>query len=94
MLKNAVDHYNSVGRTQALADFTNRVAPFFDRDLYVACIDGTLHINAHGLNPKYVGELGGPLNQAAWDAASSSVSSVNYAFTDPVTRNNRAKNLL
>src|SRR6266705_1954405 len=38
MLQQAVDHYNSVGRKQALADFTGKKPPFVDRDLYVACI--------------------------------------------------------
>ena len=38
MLQQAVAHYNSVGRKQALADFTAKKSPFADRDLYVACM--------------------------------------------------------
>ena len=41
MLKNAVEHYGSAGREQALADFTARKPPFGDRDLYVFCLDPT-----------------------------------------------------
>src|SRR5262249_50633554 len=39
MLEKAVEHYKSVGRTQAFADFNAKKAPFFDRDLYVFCND-------------------------------------------------------
>ncbi len=86
MLQKAIEHYNTVGRTQALADFNNRVAPFFDRDLYVACIDSTLTIVANGGFPNLVGSKTEPLSRAAWDAASTTkVSSTNYSYTDPLT---------
>lgn len=38
MLDNAIAHYKAVGRTQALADFNKKAAPFSDRDLYVVCL--------------------------------------------------------
>ncbi len=86
MLKKAVEHYNSVGRTQALADFTNRVAPFFDRDLYVACINSHLIQSANGGYPNLVGSAIEPISRAAWDAASTTtIGSVSYAWLDPAT---------
>jgi cytochrome c len=86
MLQKAVEHYNSVGRTQALADFTNRVAPFFDRDLYVACIDSNLIQSANGGYPNLVGSPIEPISRAAWDSASTTtIGSVNYVWLDPAT---------
>ena len=86
MLQKAVAHYNSVGRGQALADFNGRVPPFFDRDLYVACIDSHLVISANGGFPKLVGTSVEPLSRAAWDSASTSaISSINYQYTNPAT---------
>ncbi|HTX79161.1 MAG TPA: hypothetical protein VMC62_05810 [Longilinea sp.] len=86
MLQKAIDHYNKVGRDQALQDFTNRVAPFFDRDLYVACIDSTLTQTANGGYPQYVGTQIQPLSQSDWDnATSTSVSSITYAWLNPET---------
>jgi hypothetical protein len=86
MLQKAVAHYKSVGRTQALADFTNRVAPFFYRDLYVACIDSNLTQSANGGYPALVGSAIEPISRAAWDAASKTkIGSVSYAWLDPAT---------
>jgi cytochrome c len=86
MLKKAVEHYKSAGRTQALADFTNRVAPFFDRDLYVACIDSHLIQSANGGYPNLVGSPIEPISRAAWDSASTTtIGSVDYAWLDPAT---------
>ncbi|HTX89942.1 MAG TPA: hypothetical protein VMC09_01895 [Anaerolineales bacterium] len=86
MLKKAVEHYKAVGRTQALADFTNRVAPFFDRDLYVACINSELIQSANGGYPNLVGSPIEPISRSAWDSASTtSVGSLNYAWLDPAT---------
>jgi cytochrome c len=86
MLQKAIEHYNSVGRTLALADFNHRVAPFFDRDLYVACIDSTLHQSANGGFPNLVGSAIEPISRAAWDAASfHTVSSINYQWLNPET---------
>ena len=86
MLQKAVEHYNSVGRKQALADFTGRVAPFFDRDLYVACIDSHLVQSANGGFPNLVGSSVEPISRPAWDAATNNkVDSVSYAWIDPAT---------
>jgi hypothetical protein len=87
MLQKAIVHYTSVGRKQALADFTGRVTPFFDRDLYVACVDAHLIISANGGFPNLVGSAVEPLSRAAWDAASrDKIGSIDYAYTDPVTQ--------
>jgi cytochrome c len=92
MLQKAVAHYNSVGRAQALKDFTGRVTPFFDRDLYVACIDSHLVISANGGFPNLVGSAVEPLSRATWDAAASDhIGSVNYAYLNPVTKTTEAK---
>ncbi len=86
MLQKAVEHYTLVGRKQALADFTGRVAPFFDRDLYVACIDSRLIQTANGGFPNLVGSSVEPLSRAAWDSASKNqIGSVNYSWLDPVS---------
>ena len=54
MLKNAVAHYQSVGRKQALADFSAKKPPFADRELYLVCIGPGHLISAHGAFPQYV----------------------------------------
>ena len=86
MLQQAVDHYNKVGRAQALADFNAEAAPFKYLDLYVACIDSGLRLSANGGFPQYVGGTIQPLSRANWDSATTtSVSSINYAWIDPET---------
>lgn len=94
MLEKAVEHYQEVGRKQALADFTARKPPFFDRDLYVSCM-GTDHIiTANGGFPSLVGTSadgwrdadGKSLGKAIWDAVSSTgEGSVRYRWFNPVS---------
>jgi hypothetical protein len=94
MLQLAVDHYNTVGRDQALADFTAEVPPFVDRDLYVVCIDSNHIEQANGGFPQYVGTSadqltdvnGTPLGQAFWNAvATADDGEVNYQWINPVS---------
>jgi cytochrome c len=94
MLQKAVAHYQSVGRTQALADFTNRKAPFYDRDLYVVCIGKDRTIVADGGFPQVVGASvdvlkdadGKPLGQAIIDAAASGGAGfVRYHMISPAS---------
>jgi cytochrome c len=102
MLQKAIDHYNQAGRDQALADFNSRIAPFFDRDLYVVCM-GSDHIEtANGGFPQYVGvsadaltdNAGHPLGKVIWDAASdSAVNSVDYHWVNPVNGQTEPKTL-
>ena len=94
MLQQAVDHYNSVGRTQALADFTAKKAPFVDRDLYVFCLGPDGKTVANGGFPAYVGTPanllkdadGKPLGTAILDAAASKdEGSIEYKWINPVS---------
>lgn len=102
MLQKAIEHYKTVGREQALKDFNGRVAPFFDRDLYVVCM-GADHIEtANGGFPQYVGVSGDslidnngvPVGKAVWDSATTdSVGSVDYHWTNPVNGQTEPKRL-
>jgi cytochrome c len=94
MLQKAVAHYQSVGRKQALADFTAKKAPFGDRDLYVVCIGPDHTIIANGGFPQYVGFSadalkdadGKSVGKAGWDVASSrGEGAVRYRWMNPVT---------
>ena len=94
LLQKAIAHYKSVGRQQALADFTARKAPFGDRGLYVVCFDPKHTMVANGGHPKDIGTSGDTLRdvngksvaQAGWDAADSE-GVVRYRWFNPVTRN-------
>ena len=94
MLTKAIEHYNAVGRKQALADFTGRKAPFFDRDLYVSCIGPDHIIAANGGFPSLVGSSvdtwkdadGKSVGKASYDAVSSTgAGSVRYRWFNPVS---------
>ncbi|HEU4684172.1 MAG TPA: cache domain-containing protein [Nitrospira sp.] len=65
MLHEAVAHFNSAGRQQALADFNAGKAPFRDRDLYVVCIGADHKISANGGFPQYVGMSADVLKDAS-----------------------------
>ena len=94
MLQLAIQHYQAVGRDQALKDFTNRAAPFFDRDLYVACINSHLIQSANGGFPNLVGSSVQPISRARWDAATvGKIDSINYSYIDPATGVNSPKTL-
>ena len=94
MLRLAVEHYQTVGRDQALADFNAGQPPFMDRDLYVVCL-GADHVElANGGFPSAVGASpdglqdveGRPLGQAMWDElASSDEGSIRYDWLNPVS---------
>ena len=94
ILQQAVAHYNSVGRKQALADFTARKSPFADRDLYVACIGSDHLLTANGGYPSLVGSSADawkdadrkPLGTRIWDVAlSQGQGSVEYRWYNPVS---------
>ena len=93
MLAKAVAHYKEVGRTQALADFNAKKAPFGDRDLYVFCLGRDNVQVANGGYPSVVGKSadaqkdanGRPLGKAIWDVASKGAGSVRYKWYNPVT---------
>ena len=80
MLKLAVAHYQTVGREQALKDFTNRVAPFSNLDLFVVCMDSYLVLTADGRFPHDVGASMEPFNSDVRDEASTdTIRSINYS---------------
>jgi cytochrome c len=94
MLQKAVEHYKSVGRKQAIADFTAKKAPFSDRDLYVVCIGSDHTIIANGGFPQYVGSSadllkdadGKSVGQQGWEIASSKgEGAVRYRWINPLT---------
>lgn len=95
MLDRAIDHYQAVGRQQALASFNARKAPFADRDLYVFCLAKDHETIANGGFPALVGASadmlrdadGKPLAAQMWEAASAGgKGSVEYRWFNPVTR--------
>lgn len=93
MLQKAVEHYQSVGRDQALKDFSSRVPPFFDRDLYVVCLTADHIETANGGFPQYVGTSadqlkdvnGTPVGKMIWDAGAASSESTKYQWVNPAT---------
>lgn len=100
MLRNAVSHYQQVGRKQALADFTAKKPPFGDRDLYVVCIGPDHTIIANGGFPQYVGASadalkdadGKSVGKAGWDVATSKgEGSVKYQWVNPLTHKTEPK---
>jgi cytochrome c len=94
MLQKAVEHYNSVGRKQALVDFTGKKPPFVDRDLYVVCIGSDHKITANGGFPQYVGMSpdvlkgadGKAVGKAIWEIGDGKgEGSVQYQWINPAT---------
>jgi cytochrome c len=94
MLQKATDHYKSVGRKQALSDFTAGKPPFRDRDLYVVCVAADHTTAANGGFPTYVGTSvdvlvdakGHQLGKALWDAATKNPEgSIEYPMINPAT---------
>ena len=92
MLALAIEHYNTAGRKQALADFNERKAPFYDRDLYVFCIGLNGIRTANGGFPQYVGTPaiglkdaeGKPLEPRILEVGSSGGGTVEYDWINPV----------
>jgi cytochrome c len=94
MLKAAVDHYQSVGREQALKDFNEKKPPFTNRDLYVVCLGADHTMTANGEYPMLVGmsadaikdTTGKPLGQAVWDVVSAQPQgSMPFHWDNPLT---------
>jgi len=94
MLGKAAAHYESVGRKQALADFTGKKAPFGDRDLYVFCIGPDRIVVANGGFPAGVGSSADALKDADGKAlgktilevaSTKSEGSVHYRWLNPLS---------
>lgn len=100
MLAKAIDHYKSVGRKQALADFNARRPPFSDRDLYVFCISRDLVVTANGGFPETVGssgeilrdESGRGTGSASWaETAETGEGVLRYRWVNPRTHDLETK---
>jgi signal transduction histidine kinase len=100
MLEKAAAHYKSVGRSQALADFSHKKAPFGDRDLYVFCIGADHRLAANGGFPSLVGASvdvlkdadGKTLGKSLWDAGTrEGGGSVEYPLLNPVSHKAETK---
>lgn len=100
MLLKAIAHYRSVGRKQALADFTARKPPFGDRDLYVFCLGPDRTVVANGGFPNVVGTLEDALidvdgkgvgTRARAMASAGGIATVRYRWVSPVTHNVESK---
>jgi hypothetical protein len=94
MLGKVIAHVKTVGRKQAFFEFTARKRPFFDRDLYVVCVDAHLVVVAHGGFPTYVGaanffkDVNGKLMAPAiWDSATKGDGTVRYTIRDDESNN-------
>jgi cytochrome c len=95
MLQQALAHYKTVGRTQALADFNAKKPPFGRGDLYVACIGPDHKLTANGGFPQFVGQSadllkdssGKSIGQAGWDAATKQgQAEVRYQWFNPASQ--------
>ena len=95
MLQSVVTHYQTVGRKQALADFSGKKPPFYDRDLYVFCLGSdSSTLTANGQFPQYVGLSvdvwkdadGKPLGKAIQEAArKSDQGTIDYRMYNPIS---------
>ena len=100
MLQHAIAHYKSVGRTQALTDFTAKKPPFGDRDLYVLCISREHIVIANGGFANHVGSRGDAMMdvdgkgvaEAAWEVTSATGEGmVRYRWLNPATHTMEVK---
>ncbi len=95
MVTAAVAYIKKVGPDAAYKDFTDRKAPFADRDLYVVVYSLEGKPLAHGQNPKMVGkdliDMKDPdgkefVKERVELAKSKGKFWQDYKFTDPVTK--------
>jgi cytochrome c len=102
LLEKAAAHYRSVGREQALADFSTGKPPFRDRDLYVVCVSPDHLLSANGALPKWVGMTadivtdvaGTPLGAAMVKSVEKmDEGTVSYKMINPVTQRMEQKRL-
>jgi len=100
MLQQAIAHYKSVGRKQALTDFTAKKPPFGDRDLYVLCFNSEHIVIANGAFASHVGSRGDTMvdmdgrgvAEAAWKVTSATGEGmVRYRWLNPATRTMEVK---
>jgi len=91
----AIGHIKKAGAEAAYKDFTDKKAPFVDRDLYVVVYSLDGKALAHGQNPKMVGkdfiEMMDPdgkpyIKERVELAKTKGKFWQDYKFTDPVTK--------
>ena len=97
MLDRAAVHYQTVGREQALRDFTDKKRPFVDRDLYVFCYGPDRTISGHGADPRLIGTNVDSLRDVDGQAFGTEIMRVaqagpeggvtGYKWLNPVTGN-------
>ncbi len=100
MLQAVVQHYQSVGRDQALQDFTNQVPPFYSDSLFVLCIASDHTVSAVGGYPLLVGisadklsdSAGGYFGDLLWSVARTMPDgSFPFVWKDPVSGQQMSK---
>src|SRR6266702_5139773 len=100
MLDKAVIYYKANGREKALADFTEKKAPFGDRDLYVFCIGPDHKLVANGGFHEFIGQsadilkdsAGKSVGEAGWEIATKQgQGELHYRWLDPITHLIEAK---
>lgn len=100
MVKRAATHIQSKGRDDAFRHFNDPAGGFVDRDLYIAVIDPSGTMVAHGGNRRLIGKSlmeikdadGKPFIKALLDTAHKQGSGwVDYKWPNPVTGQIEAK---
>lgn len=95
LMAKAAEHYQAVGRDQAIADFNKKDGGFVDRDLYVWCYDNNKTLVAHGMNAKLIGMKVGTLHDADGkdftteiynDGMANGSGRIEYKWTNPLSK--------
>ncbi len=103
LLAKAAAHYKEVGREAALKDFAVKTGPYVDRDLYLWCMNKEHIITLHTMVPPLIGKSGETAKDAEGKVFSPQVTdealakgsaTVDYKFSNPVTKQIEAKTAL
>ena len=103
LLAKAIAHYQEVGREAAFKDFADKKGPYVDRDLYIWCMDKAHIITHHTMVPPLVGKSGETAKDAEGkvfspavtdEALAKGTASVDYKYSNPVTKQIEAKTAL
>lgn len=99
MARKAAELYKEKGK-DAFAILNNKQGPFVDRDLYVAALDASGNVVAHGANEKLVGKSLAQLKDADGKPFVQEIMShvtankpgwVDYRWVNPVSKDIEAK---
>ena len=103
LLAKAVAHYQEVGREAAFKDFADKKGPYVDRDLYIWCMDKAHIITHHTMVPPLIGKSGETAKDAEGkvfspavtdEALAKGTATVDYKYSNPVTKQIEAKTAL